>query len=242
MGVLAGAGLSFAQTRIVRADLSHTNGPHTSVPFRCIGAGRANEGLRADWQQQLATVQQELGFDYIRMHGILHDEGGIGLMNLEGVRKPSYFAYRFLRQLGEQDVETNDPQSWVTRSSDGRVQALMWDYTPIVPPAGQTDQSFCRKELPSADKGTLRIQLDQLPAGRYQVSTCAIGYERNDAYTAYLHMGAPSQLAQSQVKALDKIASGAPLEQSVIDHPGGAFVREMALRENDVFLVVLNRL
>jgi xylan 1,4-beta-xylosidase len=55
-------------------------------------------------------------------------------------------------------------------------------------------------------------------------------------------MGAPSQLTQAQVQALDKIASGAPVEQSVIDHPGGAFVREMPLRQNDVFLVVLNRL
>ena len=27
----------------------------------CIGAGRANEGLRADWQQQLAQWQQAIG-------------------------------------------------------------------------------------------------------------------------------------------------------------------------------------
>ena len=509
-GVLALAGAAAAQTRIVRADVARTIGPHTSVPFRCIGAGRANEGLRADWQQQLATVQRELGFDYIRMHGILHDDmgvykednhgnpqfnfqyvdalydallkmhirpfvelsfmpsalasgtrtifwwkgnvtppkdpakwaalirafvahyrerygadeirkwywevwnepdlrngfftgtlddylalykntaeavksecadcrvggpasaipyafeeafekyiavnnvpaefvathaygvkqgfldadgsagtildagpdavsgrmrhsrellgksgrpgmelhftewssaytptdfmhdqyhqasfildkikraspyvdsmsywtftdifeeagprfeafhGGFGLMNLEGIRKPAYFAYRFLRQLGEQDVETNDPQSWVTRSADGSIQALVWDYTPIVPPKGENDQTFYRRELPPAGKGMLRIQLDRLPAGRYHVSTYAIGYQHNDAYTAYLRMGAPSQLTLAQVRALDETASGAPVEQSVVDHPGGEFVREMPLRENDVFLVVLN--
>ncbi len=77
IGTLALPGAATAQTRTVRADLSRTIGPHTSVPFRCIGAGRANEGLRADWQQQLATVQRELGFDYIRMHGILHDDMGV---------------------------------------------------------------------------------------------------------------------------------------------------------------------
>ena len=42
-----------------------------------IGAGRANEGLRADWQEQLALVQREIGFEYIRMHGILHDDMGV---------------------------------------------------------------------------------------------------------------------------------------------------------------------
>jgi xylan 1,4-beta-xylosidase len=47
------------------------------VPLRVIGAGRANEGLRADWQEQLATVQREIGFDYIRMHGILNDDMGV---------------------------------------------------------------------------------------------------------------------------------------------------------------------
>ena len=65
------------QTRTVRADVSRIIGPHTTVPLRVIGAGRANEGLRADWQEQLATVQREIGFQYIRMHGILNDDMGV---------------------------------------------------------------------------------------------------------------------------------------------------------------------
>lgn len=40
----------------------------------CVGAGRANEGLRADWQQQLKTVVDECGFRYLRFHGLLHDD------------------------------------------------------------------------------------------------------------------------------------------------------------------------
>ncbi len=43
----------------------------------CVGAGRANEGLRADWQQQLALVKKECGFKYIRMHGLLTDDMGV---------------------------------------------------------------------------------------------------------------------------------------------------------------------
>ena len=56
------AGRVDAQVRKVEADVRHTTGPHTQVPLRVIGAGRANEGLRADWQAQLATVQKEIGF------------------------------------------------------------------------------------------------------------------------------------------------------------------------------------
>ncbi len=41
---------------------------------KCITAGRAAEGLRADWQEQLKIVQKEIGFEYIRFHGIFHDD------------------------------------------------------------------------------------------------------------------------------------------------------------------------
>lgn len=39
-----------------------------------VGAGRANEGLRAAWLEQLKLVKQECGFRYVRMHGIFHDD------------------------------------------------------------------------------------------------------------------------------------------------------------------------
>jgi xylan 1,4-beta-xylosidase len=64
------------ERRIV-ADYNAVKGPHIKVFQECIGAGRANEGLRADWQQQLKLVQDEIGFKYIRFHGLLTDDMGI---------------------------------------------------------------------------------------------------------------------------------------------------------------------
>src|SRR5690554_4227271 len=40
----------------------------------CVGAGRANEGLRADWQAQLTEAVHRLGFRYLRFHGLFHDD------------------------------------------------------------------------------------------------------------------------------------------------------------------------
>jgi len=40
----------------------------------CVGAGRANEGLRADWQEQLDFAIEHCGFKYIRFHGLFHDD------------------------------------------------------------------------------------------------------------------------------------------------------------------------
>ena len=41
---------------------------------KCVGAGRANEGLRAAWQEHLKTVVDECGFEYVRFHGLFHDD------------------------------------------------------------------------------------------------------------------------------------------------------------------------
>lgn len=41
---------------------------------KSVGAGRANEGLRAGWLEQLEMVQENCGFEYVRFHGIFHDD------------------------------------------------------------------------------------------------------------------------------------------------------------------------
>lgn len=39
-----------------------------------VGAGRANEGLRADWQRHLGQASSACGFQYVRFHGLYHDD------------------------------------------------------------------------------------------------------------------------------------------------------------------------
>lgn len=60
--------------RAINVDYRVENGAMNTMFKQCVGAGRANEGLRADWQQQLAYVKKECDFKYIRMHGLLNDD------------------------------------------------------------------------------------------------------------------------------------------------------------------------
>lgn len=60
--------------RLINVDFTRAAGKLNTMFNECVGAGRANEGLRADWQQQLAYVRKECGFKYIRMHGLLSDD------------------------------------------------------------------------------------------------------------------------------------------------------------------------
>jgi xylan 1,4-beta-xylosidase len=63
--------------RVISVDFNKEKGKLNIMFKECIGAGRANEGLRADWQQQLAYIKKECGFKYIRMHGLLTDDMGV---------------------------------------------------------------------------------------------------------------------------------------------------------------------
>lgn len=40
----------------------------------CAAAGRAHEGLRADWQRQFAEAVETFGFRQVRFHGLFHDD------------------------------------------------------------------------------------------------------------------------------------------------------------------------
>ncbi len=59
------------------------------VPFEpfwkfCVGAGRANEGLRASWLEHLELVKRECGFKYCRFHGLFHDDMFVCNQNADG--------------------------------------------------------------------------------------------------------------------------------------------------------------
>lgn len=41
---------------------------------KMVGAGRANEALRAGWLEQMQQVQENCGFEYVRFHGLFHDD------------------------------------------------------------------------------------------------------------------------------------------------------------------------
>jgi len=58
----------------LRAVADHLGSPLDHYWSRVVGAGRANEGLRADWQRQLAEAHTACGFEYVRFHGLLHDD------------------------------------------------------------------------------------------------------------------------------------------------------------------------
>ena len=164
--------------------------------------------------------------------------GGFGLINYQDLKKPAFYAYKFLNELGPSELVNSDSASWVCKDRDNSVQALFWDYTPIVPPSGLNDQQFYKNEIPTKPIGRAVLSITNLPAGSYSVEIYQTGYQVNDVYTRYLDMGAPSQLTPTQVGILREQSNGDPNSVETIQIENGKpFVRTFAMRQNDVYFV-----
>jgi xylan 1,4-beta-xylosidase len=166
--------------------------------------------------------------------------GGFGLLTISSIKKPAYFAYQFLNQLGPTELKNADAQSWVCRDTHGGAQILLWDLTH---PTGGTiaNQVYFRQSHPPADKGMVTVSLAGVPPGKYALQQWRVGYHHNDAYTAYLEMSAPAQLTRAQEATLRAASQGEPeASQPVVVGADGGFSTTLPLHENDVVLLKLN--
>ncbi|WP_454051090.1 GH39 family glycosyl hydrolase [Cellulomonas sp. Marseille-Q8402] len=65
----------------------------------CVGTGRLNLALRSDYRDSLARVQQDIGFRYIRGHGLFSDDLGIHRAYRSGGRRQVLHAFGYLDQV-----------------------------------------------------------------------------------------------------------------------------------------------
>lgn len=131
---LAGAHLC-GQDRVIKIDFDKSSGPLNTMFRECIGAGRANEGLRADWQQQLAMVKEECGFKYIRMHGLLTDDMGVYREDDKGNPEYNYqyidVLYDYILGIGMKPFVELGFMPWALASGD---KTIFWWRGNVTPP------------------------------------------------------------------------------------------------------------
>jgi xylan 1,4-beta-xylosidase len=166
--------------------------------------------------------------------------GGFGLLTTQGINKSAFYSYQFLNKLGTTALANKDTRSWATKNSNGGVQLLLWDFTNTHPGDTVNNQQYYIRDLPSKQKGKVAVSISGLAKGRYTLEIFKVGYRVNDAYTSYLDMGKPSQLNREQVNKIKSANDGKPiLTQDININKDGRFLKELDLRENDVYMVNL---
>lgn len=165
--------------------------------------------------------------------------GGFGMLTIQGINKPVFYAYQFLNHLGNIELKNRDTASWVCKDSSGNLQALVWDYTYTLSDSTNNQQYYIR-DLPSKSKGRLKINIANVPKGNYALEVYKVGYRSNDAYSTYLSMSKPAQLTKQQVEQIKQQNNGTPVSKEIIAVKDRIlFTKEIDIHENDVYFLNL---
>lgn len=131
--------------------------------------------------------------------------GGFGMMNWQGIRKPTFYTYAFYNQLFDQEIATDDKQSWVTINDKGEIAALVYDFT--LPKQGKENNVVYFTQLhPATQKGTIELSLNNLEDGDYILECQEVGFKKHDAQSMYIEMGKPNTLSLAQEKMLRQMS------------------------------------
>jgi xylan 1,4-beta-xylosidase len=170
--------------------------------------------------------------------------GGFGLMNVDGLRKPAFFAYRFLADLYQAELPVKAER--VIATKDGaNARVLVWDYSP--PKADAPNIPFYQRDIPTEDRPDAVLSFSGLSAGTYRVTRVGTGRHRNDVYGAYLAAGkmAGGKNGHLPADVLAKMRAACSGEAETLPDlavaaDGKAKVK-LPMRTNDVWLVCVQK-
>lgn len=136
--------------------------------------------------------------------------GGNGLITRSGIKKPSYYAYYFLNQLGNRLIAKGENYI-VTTDNNRNFQILVFHY-------GYFNEQYCEnqstykllrypssafEDLPSLD---LSFNLKGIPSGTYTIRKHAINQNQGSILYNWLKMDTLSELAKKDIEYLKNIS------------------------------------
>jgi len=159
--------------------------------------------------------------------------GGFGLINMQGVPKPVYYAYEFLAQLGDVELYCGDEGAYVCKNERG-VQVLAWNTTL---PGKVENKKYFAGEIPCGEAESISVCIGGFCAGKaYTVRRKTIGKGTGDAWSLY-KSGAYGTL-EKMGEAQSLTADSAPREErfAVTADEAGRLCFTLEQRENQVDL------
>src|ERR1035438_1927071 len=166
--------------------------------------------------------------------------GGFGLLNREGIRNPACFAYKYLHAVQGNEIPVKDAQV-IAAAESGGVSAVIWEFQQ--PQQKVSNRPFYSRLVPATSAPSVEVSVSHLKPGSYRLKVRRTGYRANDAYSAYIDMGAPKDLSPAQLDQLRNLTRDIPETDRVTQvGTNGAFQFSVPMHSNDVVLVTLEKL
>lgn len=129
--------------------------------------------------------------------------GGFGMINFQGLVKPSFHAYRMLHQLGDEKLYYSEPLFISRNSSDGKICALAFNYPEEYEDAVPSSANFHNYMEASSKK--LDFVLEGLQPGTvFDIEI--LDKSHGNVYDDYVAIGSPHSPSRQEIKYLKEKA------------------------------------
>ncbi len=163
--------------------------------------------------------------------------GGFGLINMQSIPKPTYYAYCFLHKLGDEELVCEDEDTYACKSDKG-IQILFWNIK--CTPEKTDNRKYFSKDLKAPALPDANIRIEGLePNKEYTVTRETIGYRMGDAYTAYLDMQKPISLSREETDKLIEAAKPQKTAFTANTDENGVLTFSVSQTENEADLLII---
>lgn len=168
--------------------------------------------------------------------------GGFGLITYNGIKKPGYYAFKFLSRLGDSLISRGE--NYIITSKGEDYQIIFHNYTHY----NQLYSKFDYSQITPQDRysvfnnpssQTLRVQLKGL-SGKFRLEKEWVNRENGSAFDTWMEMGAPENLSNDVLNSLKGLSKPGYFTKEIIS--SYSYELETTLKPHEIQLIRLTRL
>lgn len=147
--------------------------------------------------------------------------GDAGIINWEGIRKPSYYAYQFLSRLGDKIIAKGE--GYIVTSKGDDIQILLYIYNEEMENLIELSEINKLRGKKNIAQRNISLNITNL-FKEYKVTRYEINEKTNSCYNQYLYLGSPRRLSDDEINLI-KIACNPKInmkyrKKNIVHHLG----------------------
>ena len=159
--------------------------------------------------------------------------GGFGLFTRRGIAKPAYHAFRFLHELGTEEIPClfkdapKGVDGWMTRDNNG-LELCIWNYA--YPPAKPSIDVEVEVEI---------IGMEEI-IHEFNLSIWRIDEDHGNVVKRWNQLGSPANLTLEQLEHLHSVATIVP-DHAIVRNKGGGLKFQIVLPSKSVTFIKITQ-
>jgi len=181
-------------------------------------------------------IFEELPIDNRMFHG------GFGIINIQGLKKPSYYGYWFLSRLGTEKITSGD-YYFVTRKEDS-IQVLIWNYCHYSESYANGNLTrltkYDQNGLFNEKKLHVGLHISGLKKEKYRVIEYIFDRNHGSVFDVWINMGAPENVTKEELDILKKKTGPEGIFYTIKDEE--EFQKDIVIEPHGVYLLELYKI